>query len=80
MEQLSFLNDFPDVEEEKRCKLITTDASGDYDVFAGGTYIYIKNKKGQTVRFTGADVKQGSVTAEQIEGWLSRLHKLYHNF
>lgn len=44
MEQLSFLNDFPDT-EEKRYKRIITDASGNYNVFTGGTYICFKNEK-----------------------------------
>lgn len=80
MEQLCFLNDFPGAEEGKFYKQIGNDASGNYDVFAGGNYIFLKNKKGLTIRFTGADIRSNSATPKQIEQWIRSLHQKHPNF
>lgn len=80
MDQLCFVSDFPGSKEEKFYKVVGNDASGNYIVFTGGTYVWVKNKKGMTVRFTSPEVKGGDVSAEQIETWMKRLHQLLGGF
>lgn len=80
MEQICFLSDFPASGEEKFYEKIETPATEEYTLYIGGTYVYLKNKKGMTVRFTTADLKGRSVSDEQVIAWLKRLHQLHANF
>lgn len=80
MEQLCFLNDFPDSAEERLYKVVAKDVRGGYQVFWGGTYVFVKNTKGLTVRFTGSDIVDNSINPEKIETWLSRLQQKHPNF
>ncbi|HRO46315.1 hypothetical protein [Agriterribacter sp.] len=79
MEQLCFISDFPGREEEKYYKLIGS-VSNAYTLYSGGNYIFIKNKNGKTVRFTGKDLSRDAIRDEQINTWLENLQKLYPRF
>lgn len=80
MDQLCFVNDFPGNEEEKFYKVVGHDSTGNYSIFTGGTYVWIKNRKGLTVRFTGPEIKGGDLRSEQIEAWVKRLRQLHEHF
>lgn len=80
MDQICFLNDFPAVEEERFYKEIATDASGNYTVYAGGTYVFFKNTKGLSIRFTTPDIKSNAAGADQIEAWLKRIRQMNPGF
>ena len=77
MEQFCFLNNFPDTNEDRFYKLVGADSNTGYTVYAGGTFIFIKNPKGHTIRFTSPEIKNQSVSPEKIEKWISRLQQLY---
>ena len=80
MEQLCFLNDFPVSEEEKFYKKIDSKIASDYNLYVGGTYVCIKNKKGLTLRFTSAEIKGKSVSDALVEKWLKQLRQHHPNF
>lgn len=80
MEELCFLSDFPASGEERFYKQVDTKATEDYTLYVGGNYVYFKNKKGLTVRFTSADLKGRHISDEQIAIWLKRLRQLHANF
>lgn len=80
MDQISFLKDFPVIEEERFYKKIATDLSGDYMVYSGGTYIFIRNKNGMSIRFTTRETSADTVSPVQIETWISKLHDLHPRF
>jgi hypothetical protein len=80
MEQLCFLNDFPVSGEEKFYQKIDSKIASDYNLYVGGTYVCIKNKKGLTLRFTSAEIKGRTVSDDQVEKWLKQIRHMHTNF
>jgi hypothetical protein len=81
MENLSVLTDFPEpVFAAYYHKLETAGLPANYSLCSGGTYYFLSNDRGRTIRFTESNLQPVQVTSPTVEGWLRKIHTIYPNF
>lgn len=81
MNNISVLTDFEALTNTSNFrKLDTPEGLEKYSIYFGGNFVFISNTGNRTIRFSLGDLNSGTISAEDIHGWLKRIHQLYPNF
>ena len=81
MNNISVLTDFEALTNTSNFrKLDTPEGLEGYSIYCGGNFVFISNTCNRTIRFSLGNLNSQTISADDIYGWVKRIHQLYPNF